>query len=357
MSKKSKEILLYGNFGINFWTGEGITAKSFKQDFSALEADADVDEIHVRINSPGGSVFEGVAIYNIIQSSKKDVTTFVDGIAYSMAAVAALAGKKVVAAKNATILLHNASGVAFGNVRDMEQTVELLKKIDNSLAISIADKTGETVAEVQSKWMDYKDHTLSAQEALDAKLIDEILQTKADGVPANIKSMSQEEIFAHYAKMNNPAEKKGFFDDLVNAVKNILPKPIEQKIIEPINKKEMDFKNSLELLKKTTLTAEDTTAIIAEINSYTGAAEKFTKAEVDARIADAVKVANDAHTTSLKAATDKVTALEEQLDLDPATGRVVAIKEKDEASAQGAAAKDDYTTEVDVEARALRAKK
>lgn len=189
-----REIKIYGNIGYDWWTGEGITAKSISKELDAAIA-AKEKEVTVRINSPGGSVFEGIAIYNAIANSALEVTTIVDGIAYSMGAIIALAGNKIQMAKNATMMIHNVSGGVYGNANDLRGALEMMEKLDNSLAISISDKTGLSVDEVKSKWLDFVDHTLSADEALKDKLIDSIVEGKNTSSPKNFTTVQEAQAF------------------------------------------------------------------------------------------------------------------------------------------------------------------
>lgn len=189
-----REIKIYGNIGYDWWTGEGITAKSISKELDAAIA-AKEKEVTVRINSPGGSVFEGIAIYNSIANSALEVTTIVDGIAYSMGAIIALAGNKIQMAKNATMMIHNVSGGFYGNANDLRGALEMMEKLDNSLAISISDKTGLSVDEVKAKWLDFVDHTLSADEALKDKLIDAVVEGKNTSTPKNFASVQDAQAF------------------------------------------------------------------------------------------------------------------------------------------------------------------
>ena len=189
-----REIKIYGQIGYDWWTGEGITAQSVSRELDAAIA-AKEKEVTVRINSPGGSVFEGIAIYNAIANSALEVTTIVDGIAYSMGAIIALAGNKVQMAKNATMMIHNVSGGVYGNANDLRGALEMMVKLDNSLAVSISEKTGLSVDEVKAKWLDFVDHTLSADEALTAKLIDGIVEGKNTSTPKNFASVNEAQAF------------------------------------------------------------------------------------------------------------------------------------------------------------------
>lgn len=311
MSKKA-EIFIYDTIGGDWYYGYGCTAKGILQDLKKFNDDKDVKEITVRINSPGGSIFEGVAIYNLLQQNSKPVNTIIDGIAYSMAAIVAMAGKHRSMAKNATMLIHCCNGMGWGNARDLKATVEMMEKIDSGLSESIAESSGKTLAQVKDKWMNYDDHTLTAREALDEKLIDEVMDFKGD-VPADLKNMTSDQLFAFYAKKNGRGEQESFFNKVVTEIKSFI-KP-DKQAPTPTTDNNMDFKKTLKALTDGA-TAEERTAAIAEVNAFTGANEKFTQAEVDAIVAAAEKAATDASAKTvkdaqdaLKVAQDEVTAL------------------------------------------------
>lgn len=118
----------------------------------ALE-EADGADITVNVNSPGGSVFEGLAIYNALQDYSGQVHIKVLGLAASAASVIALAGDQISIAKSAFFMIHNAWTIAVGNRHDMAKVAQQLEPFDNTLAQIYADKTGIKVEEI-SKLMD-----------------------------------------------------------------------------------------------------------------------------------------------------------------------------------------------------------
>ena len=231
----AKKIYVVGNIGRSWWDGDGVTAQSFAKEFD--DALASGEDIEVDINSPGGSVFEGIAIYNKIAANADKVTTIVSGIAYSMGAVIAMAGKTRKAYKNATIMIHNVSGGAYGNAKDLRSALEMMDALDNSLVESIAQFTGLTAEDVKAKWFDYTDHTLSAQAAVDAGLLTEVIDLAAENVPTNFQAMSQKELIAYFAKLNNPAQEERFIDKLANKLRNALAPntPPVQVVTDPVN--------------------------------------------------------------------------------------------------------------------------
>lgn len=198
---KTAEVLIYGVIGDSWWE-ESITARQFVRDFRALEKDHDT--INIRINSPGGSVFDGLAIYNAISASSKDIHTHNDGLCASMAAVLLLAPKpeNVHPAKNSLLMLHSPSTGAWGNRLALENALEVLDKVQKVLVTSICDKTGLDEAEVEKKYFDYKDHWLTASEAEDAGLYAQVEDFEAENVPQNASAMKLSDLMKLFEPTN-----------------------------------------------------------------------------------------------------------------------------------------------------------
>jgi ATP-dependent Clp endopeptidase proteolytic subunit ClpP len=300
------KVLIYGTIGRSWWDDEAVTAKSFIKDFDAAAkiADENNESIDVHINSPGGDVFEGIAIYNHIINSGKNVNTIVDGIAYSMGAIIAMAGTTVKAAKNSTLLLHTCSGYAYGNVGDMEQTIELMKALDSNLIGTVSDKTGMTEEDVKAKWFDHKDHTLTAKEAKEAGLIDELLG-KAENVPTG----SIEEVIAHFRR--NPKSEKSFLDKIGDKISDLLKgQAVTPQTPTPPNT--MNIKDQLAVLADASATIEAKNAAQAAIEGAFAATEMYTKEELDAQVADAVSAAHTEKESEITALQEQITALEQK---------------------------------------------
>lgn len=157
------EILLYDEIG--FW---GVTAKDFVAELNALTA----DEVTVRINSPGGDVFEGLTIANAMRAHPARVTVQIDGLAASIASVIALAGEQVTMAENAFLMIHNPFTIAMGDAEAFRKTASTLDKIGLSLVGEYTRRTGATTAQVQT-WM-AEETWFSAEEALAANFIDAV---------------------------------------------------------------------------------------------------------------------------------------------------------------------------------------
>jgi ATP-dependent Clp protease, protease subunit len=144
------EIWLYDQIGADFWGGGGITAKSFQKELSAL---GKVSTINLRINSPGGDVFDGFAIYNQLKQHPANIEVDVDGVAASIASIIAMSGDTIRMAKNSMMMIHNPQGVAVGDASEMTRVKALLEQIKGNLTSTYVDRTGNKASELVA-WMD-----------------------------------------------------------------------------------------------------------------------------------------------------------------------------------------------------------
>ena len=129
---------VYDEIGAS-WDGSGITATSVAQ---ALKDIGTVDTLDVYVNSPGGEVFEGIAIYNQLKRNAAKKIVHIDGIAASIASVIAMAGDEILMAENATMMIHQAWGLAIGTADDMRSTAGSLDKIDEVILNTYVSRTG-----------------------------------------------------------------------------------------------------------------------------------------------------------------------------------------------------------------------
>lgn len=161
-------ILLYGDIGDYDKVRSGDVTREL------LEMETGFTNIDVRINSYGGDVYAGMAIFNAFRNSKANITIYVDAIAASMASVIALCGKPVYMSRFARLMLHSVQGGAYGNKAELEEVIRNIESLENTLAEMIAGRLKKTVDEIKAAYFDGKDHWLTAQQALDAGLIDGI---------------------------------------------------------------------------------------------------------------------------------------------------------------------------------------
>lgn len=141
LSQSRAEIQIYDQIGKDWWTGEGVDAKSFSQSLAGLGS---VSEIDVRINSPGGQVFEGHAIYNALKSHPAKINVYIDGIAASIASVIAMAGDTITMADNAAFMIHEPWSGVMGDAESMQKEASILDKLAETAAKVYADRTGNT---------------------------------------------------------------------------------------------------------------------------------------------------------------------------------------------------------------------
>ncbi len=166
--KKRAKVSIYDAIGGWF----GIRAADFVREVQAL----DVDEIELHLNSPGGSVWDGIAIMNTLRSHRARVQVVVDGIAASIASVIAMAGDEVVMARGAQMMIHDASGVCLGQAKDMAKTAEVLDKISGNIAGIYAKRAKGDPADWRALMLD--ETWYNADEAVAAGLAD-----RAEDVP------------------------------------------------------------------------------------------------------------------------------------------------------------------------------
>lgn len=168
------ELLLYDEIGGWF----GSTADELIADLRGITA----PRMRVRVNSPGGSVFEGIAIANAIRSHPANVTVQIDGIAASIASVIAMAGDRIEMAPNTMMMIHDASGVCMGNAADMEEMAELLDLISDNIADAYAQRAGGTRDEWRARMR--AETWYLPEAAVAAGLADEAVQAPKQGTPA-----------------------------------------------------------------------------------------------------------------------------------------------------------------------------
>lgn len=159
--------------GEDYWTSGGVTARKV----SALLRQAGDRDLVVNINSPGGDVFEGMAIYNLLREHPGAVTVRIIGLAASAASVIAEAGDTVQIAQAGFVMIHNAWVLAVGDRHALAQTIELLAAVDGVLADVYAGRSGLSVEEIAAL-MD-RETWLSGKEAIARGLADEHLASDA----------------------------------------------------------------------------------------------------------------------------------------------------------------------------------
>ena len=177
------EILIYDQIGRDFWSGEGVVAKEFAQELAKIPA---ARKITVGINSPGGSVHEGLAIYNLLSARRNQVTCRIDGLAASIASIIALAGSKLVMPASALLMIHDPSGMCMGTADEMREMATALEKHKEALVNVYEEKTKKPRAEIEQAM---KDETWFT--AADAKAFGLVDDVTAEVAASNTFDLSQ----------------------------------------------------------------------------------------------------------------------------------------------------------------------
>lgn len=151
---KKAELLIYGDISSDKWCDTDVTPTEIKE----LLDEAAGKDLDIFINSGGGNVFAGIAIYHMLKRYSGTKNIFVDGLAASAASFIAMAGDTITVPRNAYLMIHRASTIAFGNIKELQATISLLEKTDENIADMYMNKksanetvTKETFIELMDK--------------------------------------------------------------------------------------------------------------------------------------------------------------------------------------------------------------
>ncbi len=287
----------------------GITAQEFINDIKDLKD----TPINLRINSLGGDVFDGMAMYNVIKRREAKTTVYIEGIAASIATIIALGADEVVMAENSLFMIHNAWGGSMGEAKDMRKTADTLDKITGELTDIYIKKTGlpyDSLAEMMDE-----ETWLNANEAFSYGFIDTIsdsIKVAAKYDVSKFKNITQEEIQNKLSininnkKMTN--ELKEWFnnkvEEIVTAVKGdvkVSEDVAEQTAItvnlgdnEDIMNKISTFEtNNIELSNKISLLEEELATAKGTNETLTGEVEAL-NAKINKADAKGTEIATEA---------------------------------------------------------------
>ncbi len=230
---KSVEVRLYGEI----WSyGEG-SSRNLSNKLRELAKTNSY--ITIRMNSGGGSVLEGVAIYNIIASVDAHVTIIIEGIAASAASFICMAADKVIMAKATRMMLHKISGGAWGSATKLRDVADQMDSWEEDLYKLYADKTKLSVEEVKSKFFqEGKDIWLNPQQALKYGLVDEIIDNSIEA-PSNSITNSVDSLWQYYdTQISNQLN-----------IKNKMNEELLKELGLPKNASQEDVTNAIKALK------------------------------------------------------------------------------------------------------------
>lgn len=231
------EISIYDEIG--FW---GVSAASFAQDLK--DCGNNLKQINLHIHSPGGDVFDGIAIYNLLKNHPANVTVYIDGLAASMASVIAMAGNEVIMPENAMMMIHKPWGIQGGDAEDMRKYADLLDKVENTLIPAYASKTGKTPEELAE--MLSAETWLNGKECVEQGFADKLAEPLV--AMASIKSRKLED-----------------FENMPKAMKEMLFKPQGNAGTNPASQA-TPTEQSAPVNQTQTVTVDNTAQVQAELN-------------------------------------------------------------------------------------------
>ena len=232
------EISIYDEIG--FW---GVSAASFAQDLK--DCGNNIKQINLHIHSPGGDVFDGIAIYNLLKNHPANVTVYIDGLAASMASVIAMAGNEVIMPENAMMMIHKPWGIQGGDAEDMRKYADLLDKVENTLIPAYASKTGKTPEELAE--MLSAETWLNGKECVEQGFADKLAEPLV--AMASIKSRKLED-----------------FEKMPNEIKNMLFKPQGNAGTNPASQATPTPAPTAPVNQSSTVPVDNTVQVQAELN-------------------------------------------------------------------------------------------
>jgi ATP-dependent Clp endopeptidase proteolytic subunit ClpP len=210
----TNKIYIYDDIG-----KDGVTAKALRAELEKFRGD-----IAVHIDSAGGSVVQGVAIYNALKAYNGKKTVYIDSLAASMASVIAMAGDTILMPENGLMMIHNPWGISTGDATEHRKTADVLDKMKDAMVDAYHYKSSidkETIISIMNE-----ETWLNGQEALDMGMIDGITEQRGQELIQNkmsvISSMRDVELLAAKAELSNQSNVRHSAEQIINARK---PKP------------------------------------------------------------------------------------------------------------------------------------
>ena len=230
-------LYIYGDivtYDLDRWNWpDDVVPNKFKDELNAL---GNVDTIHVRINSGGGSVFAAFAIMNLLKIHKARIISHIDGIAASAATLIAMAGDRIIAALGSIMMVHLPSTIVWGNANDFQKAIEVLNTITESMVDVYHAKTGIDKAEIRTYLNN--DEWMTGAQAYEKKFVDEVTELEVEAF------LSEDKKTAFFNNVAVPLEKMCNKDVLMA----MLPqrpqnKPAEVKPAEVVNHSKKEDKS------------------------------------------------------------------------------------------------------------------
>ena len=230
LSENTAEIRIYGTITKWAWEEYGeISSANFAKELQKLK---NISHINLRVNSPGGDVFEASAIYNLLKDYAKvnnvEITGYIDGLAASAASFLVLCASKVVMGTGALYMIHNPLSSAYGNVEKLKKQIELLDTVKEAILDIYCSKSKLSREEISEKMNSEKWYR--ATEALEAGFVDEIVEN--DNSLENIKNISDDLHIENFINQDLLKEKLKEIENMKNIGGIIMPKSVKELLNE-----------------------------------------------------------------------------------------------------------------------------
>ena len=193
------DMVIYGSIGDSWWEDAAVSADQFGKELDKLPSS--VTKINLRLNSPGGSVFDGVAIFNRLKQHKATVNVFIDGIAASIASIIAMAGDKIYMGEGSQMMIHKPLTMTWGNRDAHDKSINVLDGIENQMIGIYSRKTGQNRADIQNMLSD--DYWMSPEKAVSLGFATDIM-----GESENIRAAASMIHSAKWINLRNAPEMK-----------------------------------------------------------------------------------------------------------------------------------------------------
>jgi len=230
------EVYIYGFITSYKWDDTDVTAADFNKELREL---GDIKTLNIYINSYGGELFQGQAIYSVLERHNAHKNVYIDGIAASMASLIAMAGDTIYMPENAMMMVHNPISWCAGNANDMRKEAAVLDKVREAMIPAYLNKAGEKLTEEKLIELLDDETWLTAQECLEYGLCDEVLAEKQ--IAASISP-----------------EVLGVYKNVPENVKKLLLNPVDSQ-------KEAEMKERVAMLKESRFNLERTKNILEAI--------------------------------------------------------------------------------------------
>lgn len=178
---READLLLYGEVVENSNGNEDVVcSKTVVKDLLQLERVC--DKVRIRINSQGGEVYAGIAIFNALRASKCDIAIYTDGIAASIAGIIAMCGRPHYMSRYSRLMIHSVSGGVYGNKTELARMIDEITSLEETIGQIIALRMNCSLEDVKQRYFDGSDHWFTAEEAVSLGLADGIYDSEVAGL-------------------------------------------------------------------------------------------------------------------------------------------------------------------------------